>query len=74
VDDNLRIRRTLGKRVRELRERSGRSQTQFAQDCGLASGFVAEIESGTRDLSLGTLVILAQQLQTTVAALFRDIE
>jgi transcriptional regulator with XRE-family HTH domain len=73
VDENLHVLRALGQRIRELRELSGRSQAQFAEDCGLALSLVAEIERGARDLSLDTMVILAQQLQTTVSALFKDI-
>ncbi len=73
MDENLHVRQALGQRIRELRELSGRSQAQFAKDCGLARSLVAEIESGTQDLSLEKLVIIARQFQISVAALFRGI-
>ncbi len=61
----------MGRRIRELREKKGWSQERFAELCGLHRSHVGEIERGRANVTLGTLVIIAQKLQTTPAALLK---
>jgi transcriptional regulator with XRE-family HTH domain len=61
----------LGIRVRKLRRKKGWSQEAFADACGLHRSHMGEIERGGANITLSTLVILAQKLQVTPAALLK---
>jgi transcriptional regulator with XRE-family HTH domain len=63
----------LGSRIRELRVKKGLSQEEFADVCGLHRSHMGEIERGRANITLATLVIIAQTLQTTPSALFKDL-
>ncbi|MBK6528923.1 MAG: helix-turn-helix transcriptional regulator [Deltaproteobacteria bacterium] len=54
--------RRLGARIRELRRGVKLTQEQLALAANLSPGFVALVESGTRQPSLGALVALASAL------------
>lgn len=57
------ILQAFGARMRELRlERTGLSQENFAQKCGLARTYVAGVERGTRNLSLLNICRIAEAL------------
>lgn len=68
---NIQVR--LGARIRELRLKKGWSQEEFADVCGLHRSHMGEIERGRANVTLATLVIIVQKLQTTVSALFEDL-
>ena len=62
----------LGIRIRELRSKKGWSQEEFADLCGLHRSHMGEIERGRVNVTVATLVIIAQKLETTVSELFKD--
>ena len=68
---NIRVR--LGARIRELRLQRGLSQEKLAELCGLNRSYIGEIERGRANITLATLVTIAQQLQTTASELFEDL-
>ena len=59
----------LGARVRELRKKKGLSQEKFADICGLHRSHMGEIERGRANITLATLFIIAEKLQTAASAL-----
>lgn len=63
----------LGARIRELRLKNRWSQEEFADRCGLHRSHMGEIERGRSNVTLATLVIIVQKLQTTVSELFEDL-
>ena len=62
----------LGYRIRELRVGKGWSQEELADICGLHRSHVGEIERGRANITLSTLVILAQTLETSPSALLQQ--
>lgn len=67
------IQQAFGARVKELREAKGISQEALADICGLHRTYIGLIERGARNLSLGTVEIVAQGLEVPVADLFSGV-
>jgi len=65
---------TLGRRMRELRERQGISQEDFAESCGLHRTAVGLLERGKSIPRLDTLLIVSHGLGVTVSKLLHSIE
>jgi transcriptional regulator with XRE-family HTH domain len=61
----------LGKRLKELRIKADRSQTELAFDCELDRTYISLIERGLANPSLWTLGTLAFALKTTVPDLLQ---
>ena len=61
---------TLGRRIRELRLRTGLSQEKFAAQAGLDRTYDAGIERGERNPSVKQLVKIAEALSVSVRELF----
>ena len=69
MQDPVSIRKQLGKRVRQLRDKRNWSQEELAHQSGLARSFTGAIERGEKDLRLTTLVKLANTFKISVAEL-----
>lgn len=67
------IQKTLGSRIRELRLKRAWSQEEFADHCGIHRSHMGEIERGETNLTLSTMLVISQKLETTISALFRGI-
>jgi transcriptional regulator with XRE-family HTH domain len=65
---------TLGGRIRELREKRGISQEDFAATCGLHRTAVGLLERGKSIPRLDTLLIVSHGLGVTVSKLLQGIE
>jgi transcriptional regulator with XRE-family HTH domain len=63
----------LGKRLRQLRERAGISQEDFALEAGLARSYFSGIERGRRNLAAINLIRIAMTLKCEVGDLFPPI-
>jgi transcriptional regulator with XRE-family HTH domain len=63
----------FGERVRELRKRSGFSQEEFAERCGLDRTYVGGIERGERNLSLRNIAVIARALGVTLPELMKGL-
>jgi transcriptional regulator with XRE-family HTH domain len=66
------LRAWFGSRLRAAREDRDLSQSQLAERAGLAPQAVGAFESGLRFPRAGSLVVLADALDLSVAELFRD--
>lgn len=64
----------VGKRVKAVRERAGRTQSDVAEALGFSVQSVSAWEGGRREPGLRTLANLARYLETTVGAFFPDAE
>jgi transcriptional regulator with XRE-family HTH domain len=69
--DADRVRRDVAIRVAEERRKLGWTQDEFAVRCDVTPHWIRQVESGNANLTIGTLVALAEQLDLDVAALFR---
>jgi transcriptional regulator with XRE-family HTH domain len=65
---------TLGKTIRQLRKERGLSQEDFAELCDLHRTYISEVEHGVRNVTVGTLVRIAQALGTTTSELTKNVE
>jgi transcriptional regulator with XRE-family HTH domain len=68
------LQRRLGKRIRELRLKRGWTQDVFADVSGFHRAQVGAFERGEMNLTLGSLLLLAQSLKVKVGELFRGLE
>lgn len=63
----------MGKRIAQRREESGMTQKQLADRAGISVTFLSEVENGKRNISMGKLVSIADELDTTTDYLARGI-
>ena len=71
--------RKLGKRIKELRKKAGKSQEQLAEQAGTSGKYVGEIERGEVNVSANILVKIADVLEVNMQQMldfdhFEDIE
>jgi transcriptional regulator with XRE-family HTH domain len=64
------LQRSLGRRIRELRSEQGWTQEQFAEFCGLHRTYVGHVERGEKNVSLSTVLRVANALGVRISALF----
>jgi transcriptional regulator with XRE-family HTH domain len=64
--------KTLGRRVAELRREKGLSQEALAEAMGVSRNHVADIELGTRNTGVWSLLLICRALGLPPAALFED--
>lgn len=55
----------MGENVRQCRRDRGYTQEELAEACNVSAAFCAQIETGTRLMSLSTLVKMAEVLKTS---------
>lgn len=65
--------RSLGSRVRQLREAKGWTQETLAERSGLDRSYVAGIEAGLRNPSAKALAKIARGLGTTLSNFFDSV-
>jgi transcriptional regulator with XRE-family HTH domain len=68
------LQRRLGGRIRELRAKRGWTQDVFADKSGFHRAQVGAFERGEMNLTIGSLLLLAQTLRVKVVELFRGLE
>jgi transcriptional regulator with XRE-family HTH domain len=68
------LQRRLGRRIRELRLKRGWTQDVFADKSGFHRAQVGAFERGELNVTLASLVLLAQSLKVKVVDLFKGLE
>ena len=63
----------LGRRISELREKRGLSQTQLADMAGIGRAHLSQIENGAVAARIDTLYALAEALETTLSELLKGL-
>lgn len=72
-DDLLQARlRRLGERVRAERIRLGMSQEELAHSAGLHRTYVGSVERGERNISIGSLFVLADTMKVQPTSLLPE--
>jgi transcriptional regulator with XRE-family HTH domain len=68
------LQRRIGRRIRELRLKRGWTQDVFADKSGFHRAQVGAFERGELNVTLASLVLLAQTLKVKVVDLFKGLE
>jgi transcriptional regulator with XRE-family HTH domain len=68
------LQRRLGKRIRELRTQRGWTQDVFADKSGFHRAQVGAFERGEMNITIASLLLIAQTLKIRVVDLFEGIE
>lgn len=63
---------SMGKRIRLARQKKGFTQEALATEIDISTTYMSSIENGKTKLSLGTLVLIANALDTTTDSLLYD--
>jgi transcriptional regulator with XRE-family HTH domain len=63
----------FGRRVRELRVKTGLSQEEFAARCGLDRTYMSGIERGKRNVSLRNIDAIARALDVSLSELLEGV-
>jgi len=63
----------LGKRIQELRKKTGLSQEKFALQIGMDRTYFASVEGGKRNISIRNLEKIANGLGISLSQLFDEI-
>ena len=63
----------LGKRIRELRTRTGLSQEKFALKIGMDRTYFASVEAGNRNIAICNSKIIADGLGVALSELFEGL-
>ena len=66
-------RRIVGEKIRDLRKRAELTQEKLAEKADLHHNFIGEVERGNMDISLGSLVKIAQALSVHVRDLVDEL-
>lgn len=56
----------IGKNIRKIRENKNISQAELAARCNYEKSNMSRIESGKTNLTIGTLLNIAESLDTTI--------
>jgi transcriptional regulator with XRE-family HTH domain len=64
------IKRAVGKRIKIVRQRSGLTQDQFAEQVGLSQKYISGIERGVENPTMDTVIRLAKVLDVEPYDLF----
>ena len=64
--------RALGKRIREERLRLNLTQEKLAEEVGVSTAYIGQIERGERSLTLDKLIKVVNRLGVTVDFLLAD--
>lgn len=63
----------LGKRIRDLRKKTGQSQEKFALKIGMDRTYFASVEAGKRNIAICNIKKIADGLNVTLSELFEDL-
>ena len=63
------LRVQFGWRIKDLREERGLSQRGFAEKIGMSPSYLADVESGSRNISLDNIKRIADGFDISVAEL-----
>jgi transcriptional regulator with XRE-family HTH domain len=64
----------LGERIRKLRKQKGWRQIDLAQHSGVHEVHISDLERGTREAGLRTILAIAQALDVRLSDMFRELE
>lgn len=68
-----RLAKSIGLRIRQLREAQGLSQEELAAQCGVHRTYVGMIERAEKNISVASLAKFAKALRTTMSSLLEGL-
>jgi transcriptional regulator with XRE-family HTH domain len=68
------LQQRIGQRIRQLREKRGLSQEEFADECELHRTYIGSVERGERNLTINSLHTIAKTLGITLSELLKGID
>jgi transcriptional regulator with XRE-family HTH domain len=71
---DLSLEASIGRKVRNLRQRLQLTASEVAAEAGLSTGMLSKIENGGTSASLSTLQALARALNVPITSFFADFE
>ncbi len=66
------IKKQLGLRIKELRNKSGLSQEKFALKIGMDRTYFASVEAGKRNIAIENIKKIADGLEVSLETLFKN--
>ncbi|MDA8387820.1 MAG: helix-turn-helix transcriptional regulator [Nitrospiraceae bacterium] len=66
----MEIKRLIGRRIRDLRKSSGKSQEALAGEMGISPKYLSSIERGKENPTLDTFIKLAGSLDLEISEIF----
>tara|TARA_R110000868_G_scaffold140638_6_gene356478 strand:- start:245 stop:535 length:291 start_codon:yes stop_codon:yes gene_type:complete len=60
----------LGNTIRSLRKRSGQTQSEFANICGITQTYLSQIENNLKEPNLSTLKKIGEGLEVPLPIMF----
>ena len=67
------IKKRFGQKIRSLRKADELTQEKLAIRCGLATRYIQEIESGSKQPTITTIFLLADGLNQSIDSLLEDV-
>ena len=67
----MKIQVTIGKRIKEIREKQMLTQAELAKKSGLNRTFIVHVENGRRNISIESLHSILKGLETTFGTFFK---
>ena len=67
------ITKILGKRIRELREKTGLSQEKFSLKINMDRTYYSSVENGKRNISILNIKKIADGLEVSLCDLFNEL-
>ena len=64
--------RAFGKTIKEARKKIGYTQAMLAEEIGISSNFIGDIERGLKLPSLNNLILLSNTLKLSLDTMFAD--
>jgi transcriptional regulator with XRE-family HTH domain len=68
------VKKKIGQRIKELREKTEMSQKDLAYAADLDRSYIASIENGQRNVSIVNIEKIATALNVTIKEFFNDAE
>ncbi|WDZ99702.1 helix-turn-helix domain-containing protein [Mucilaginibacter sp. SJ] len=69
----MEIKSKVGNRIKDIRERNGKSQKDLAYTADLDRSYIASVENGQRNISIVNLEKIAIALKVSLSELFQGI-
>ena len=69
----MNINEKIGLNIREIREKQGYTQNEFAEECQISRAYYGRIERGEHSITIETCEKICKTLGKTLKSLFEDI-
>ena len=64
------VEQSIGKQIKKLRKEKGFTQQEFAEEIGISTNYLSDVERGKSSIKLDKLVLIMNKLQCSADDLF----